>query len=172
MPPDQGRFLAWQASEVSGCSHDRLSQVTARESSVDLVVREPELTRLTLAGGAGKGRGVSSRTSAMATVAGCTPHGRSSRMRRPHLSKVGLWSVGIGFGRRESWNAAGEAGEEHWGDPGKHWEFRMTALGGPGPGLRCFSLLSPRSGLGNLGATARDLSCFLPPPALALRWSG
>lgn len=50
-------------------------------------------------------------------------------------------------------------GEEHWGDPGKHWEFRMTALGGPGQGLCCFSLLSPRGGLGILGATARDLSC-------------
>lgn len=35
----------------------------------------------------------------------------------------------------------------------------MTALGGPGPGLCCPSLLSPRGGLGNLRASAHDLSC-------------
>nr|XP_042139678.1 regulator of G-protein signaling 11 isoform X7 [Peromyscus maniculatus bairdii] len=35
----------------------------------------------------------------------------------------------------------------------------MTALGGPGPGLCCPSLLSLRGGLGNLRASAHDLSC-------------
>lgn len=150
-----GRHLRFQAAPTAGYPKSQPERAPLTWSCV----REPVLTRLTLAGGAGKGRGVSSRTSAMATVTGCTPHGRSSRMQRPHLSKVGPWPVGLGFGRRASWNAAGEAGKEHWGDPGKHWEFRMTALGGPGPGLCCFSLLSPRGGLGNLRATAPDLSC-------------
>lgn len=72
----------------------------------------------------------------MAMATGCTPHGGCPRTQRPHLSKVGSRPVGIRVWAGEgAWNVAGEGSEQHWGHPREHWEFIMTALDGPGPGL-------------------------------------